>query len=163
MLYPGPQQLYTTDVDTQLQQFIEQKRYTISRSLDGLTELESRMKLVPSKTTLLGLVKHAIYVEKLWFQEARIGSEKPHQNIANGPDESFELTKEDSISSVLQQFEVACQESRSAVQATPGSEIWPGHNRGPLSVYWILLHVLQEHAQHCGHIDILREQILATR
>ena len=31
----------------------------------------------------------------------------------------------------------------------------------PLS--WILLHVLRELAQHCGHADILREQILATR
>jgi hypothetical protein len=30
-------------------------------------------------------------------------------------------------------------------------------------VQWILLHVLREHAQHCGHADILREQILASR
>ncbi|WP_315969077.1 mycothiol transferase [Nigerium massiliense] len=25
------------------------------------------------------------------------------------------------------------------------------------------LHVLREHAQHCGHADILREQVLARR
>jgi hypothetical protein len=34
-------------------------------------------------------------------------------------------------------------------------------HRGPLPLHWVLLHVLRELAQHCGHIDILREQILA--
>ena len=28
---------------------------------------------------------------------------------------------------------------------------------------WIYLHVLRELAQHCGHADILREQILSAR
>ncbi|WP_239095728.1 mycothiol transferase [Micromonospora lutea] len=33
--------------------------------------------------------------------------------------------------------------------------------RGPLPLRWIYLHVLREFAQHCGHADILREQILS--
>ncbi|WP_267489730.1 mycothiol transferase [Enemella dayhoffiae] len=33
----------------------------------------------------------------------------------------------------------------------------------PLGLRWIQLHVLREHAQHCGHADILREQVLARR
>jgi hypothetical protein len=28
---------------------------------------------------------------------------------------------------------------------------------------WIYLHLLREYAQHCGHPDILREQLLAAR
>ena len=35
-----------------------------------------------------------------------------------------------------------------------------GNRRGPLGVRWVYLHVLGELAQHCGHADILREQIL---
>jgi len=35
--------------------------------LDGLTEEQVRRSLVPSRTTLLGLVKHATFVEKVWF------------------------------------------------------------------------------------------------
>ena len=35
-----------------------------------------------------------------------------------------------------------------------------GYWRGPLPLRWVYLHVLRELAQHCGHADILREQIL---
>ena len=32
--------------------------------------------------------------------------------------------------------------------------------RGSLPLRWVYLHVLRELAQHCGHADIMREQIL---
>jgi Protein of unknown function (DUF664) len=35
-----------------------------------------------------------------------------------------------------------------------------GYRRGPLPLRWVYLHVLRELAQHSGHADILREQIL---
>jgi hypothetical protein len=35
-----------------------------------------------------------------------------------------------------------------------------GYRLGPLPLRWVYLHVLRELAQHCGHADILREQIL---
>jgi len=42
----------------------------LTSCLDGLTEEQARRSLVPSRTTLLGLVKHATFVEKVWFDEA---------------------------------------------------------------------------------------------
>ncbi len=42
----------------------------LKRCLDGLTEEQVRRSLVPSRTTLLGLVKHTTFVEKVWFDEA---------------------------------------------------------------------------------------------
>ncbi|MFI7521169.1 mycothiol transferase [Micromonospora globbae] len=39
-------------------------------------------------------------------------------------------------------------------------DILRGHRRGPLPLRWVYLHVLRELAQHCGHADILREQLL---
>jgi hypothetical protein len=38
-----------------------------------------------------------------------------------------------------------------------------GHWLGPLPLRWVYLHALREFAQHCGHADILREQILSGR
>ena len=35
-----------------------------------------------------------------------------------------------------------------------------GYWRGPLPLRWVYLHVLRELAQHGGHADILREQVL---
>lgn len=40
-------------------------------------------------------------------------------------------------------------------------DVVPGNRRGPLPLRWVLLHVLRELAQHCGHADVLREQVLA--
>ncbi|WP_363326392.1 DUF664 domain-containing protein, partial [Haloactinopolyspora sp.] len=34
-----------------------------------------------------------------------------------------------------------------------------GNRRGPLPLRWVYMHMLRELAQHCGHADILREQI----
>jgi hypothetical protein len=38
-----------------------------------------------------------------------------------------------------------------------------GNRRGPLPLRWVYLHMLRELAQHGGHADILREQVLASR
>lgn len=40
------------------------------------------------------------------------------------------------------------------------SDVVRGNRRGPLPLRWVYMHVLRELAQHCGHADILREQLL---
>ena len=46
----------------------------------------------------------------------------------------------------------------------PGNRVLlRGHRLGPLPLRWVYLHALREFAQHCGHADILREQILSGR
>jgi Protein of unknown function (DUF664) len=42
-------------------------RAALRACLDDLTEEQARRSLVPSRTTLLGVVKHAAYAEKVWF------------------------------------------------------------------------------------------------
>ena len=46
----------------QLSAFVDEHRRMLAGCLDGLTEDEMRASLVPSRTTLLGLVKHATFV-----------------------------------------------------------------------------------------------------
>jgi hypothetical protein len=158
---PDSPEVFSADIDTQLDAFIDHHRAGLGRSLDGLTEEEAQRSLVPSKTTLLGLVKHAAFVERVWFQEARTGRSRSELGIPTGPDESFTITPEDTIVSVVADFTAACEDSRSAALGVPGDTLWSGNRRGQLTLRWIRLHVLREHAQHCGHADILREQILA--
>ena len=54
----------------QCEAFLDEHREALRACLDGLTEEQARRRLVPSETTLLGLVKHATFVEKVWFDEA---------------------------------------------------------------------------------------------
>jgi hypothetical protein len=135
----------------------------LAASLDGHAEEEARRRLVPSETTLLGLVKHATFVERVWFEEARTGRGRTELGLPEESGDSFVLEAQDTIPSIREAFLSACEASRAVTEELEGDEIWSGNRRGPLPVQWILLHVLREHAQHCGHADILREQILASR
>ncbi|WP_374700674.1 DUF664 domain-containing protein [Rhodococcus sp. BS-15] len=57
------------DDRTQLEAFIEDYRIAIEATLDGLTEEQARERLVPSATTLLGLLKHVTWMQRVWFEE----------------------------------------------------------------------------------------------
>jgi Protein of unknown function (DUF664) len=146
----------------QLEAFLDEHREALHDCLDGLTEEQSRRSLVPSRTTLLGLVKHAIFVEKVWFDEAVTCRSRAEIGIPAGPDESFLLTDEDTIESVRAAYRAVCDASRHAAAALNLDDLVHGNRRGPLPLRWVYLHVLRELAQHCGHADILREQILAA-
>ena len=51
----------------QLVAFLDDNRDEVLAGLDGLTDEQARRRLVPSRTTPLAIVKHAIFVEKVWF------------------------------------------------------------------------------------------------
>ncbi|MEU4475538.1 DinB family protein [Micromonospora sp. NPDC023888] len=145
----------------QFEAFIDEHRRALSGCLDGLTEEQARRSLVPSRTTLLGLVKHAAFVEKVWFDEAVTCRPRSEIGIPATPDESFILNDEDTIASVQRAHREACEASRRATASLGLDDILRGHRRGPLPLRWVYLHVLRELAQHCGHAEILREQLLA--
>jgi hypothetical protein len=144
----------------QFEVFLDEHRSELNRCLDGLTEDQARQSLVPSQTTLLGLVKHATFVEKVWFDEAVTCRSRAEIGIPTTSDESFILHDDETISSVQQAHREACDSSRRATSPLGLDDRVYGYWRGPLPLRWVYLHVLRELAQHCGHADILREQIL---
>jgi hypothetical protein len=146
----------------QLETFIDEHRAALGACLDGLTEEQARRSLVPSRTTLLGLVKHSIYAEKVWFGEAVTGRSRQELGLPSSAGDSFILTGEDTIESVRRAHSEACEASRRATTGLGLDDVLRGHRWGPLPLRWVYLHVLREFAQHCGHADILREQILSA-
>src|SRR5215469_11195334 len=143
----------------QFEAFIDQHRSALNRCLDGLTEEQARRSLVRSRTTLLGLVKHATFVEKVWFDEAVTCRSRAEIGIPATPDESFILADDDTIAAVQRAHREACEASRRATASLGLDDTVHGNRRGPLPLRWVYLHVLRELAQHCGHADILREQL----
>jgi hypothetical protein len=146
-------------VRIQFEVFLDEHRAGLNACLDGLTEEQARRSLVPSRTTLLGLVKHATFVEKVWFDEGITGRSRADIGLPQTPDESFILDAEDTIPSVQRAHREACESSRRAASSLGLDDLVRGNRRGPLPLRWVYLHVLRELAQHCGHADILREQI----
>jgi hypothetical protein len=144
----------------QFELFLDEHRGARNRCLDGLTEEQVRRRLVASQTTLLGLVKHATFVEKVWFDEALTGRSRADIGIPAASDESFVLDDEDTIATVRLAHREACEASRRAAASLGLDDTVLGYWRGPLPLRWVYLHVLRELAQHCGHADILRQRLI---
>jgi hypothetical protein len=77
------------------------------------------------------------------------------------PDESFRLADDDTIASVTAVHREACATARTAIADLRLDAVVTGHRGGPRTLRWVYLQVLRELAHHCGHADILREQVLA--
>ncbi len=163
MADPDRAEIFSAPIDEQLPVFVDQHRQLLIGLLDGVDEEEARLALVPSRTTLLGLVKHAIFVERVWFEEAVTGRSRAELGLPDTPDESFELHPDDTVASVAAVYRETIARSRSAVAGMTLEDVLPGNRRGPLPLSWVYLHVLRELAQHCGHGGILKEQIIARR
>ena len=152
---------WTTEMRGRIEELLDDYRASLHDCLDELTEDEVRARLVPSKTTLLGLLKHVTYVEGVWFDQAVTGRSYKEIGIASTPDRSFTLTRADTIASVRDAHRRRCESSRRAMAELSFEDVVTG--RGDCSVWALQLQVLRELAQHAGHADILREQILARR
>ena len=145
--------VWTTDLRKRLDELLDEYRASLHDSLDGLTEDEARLRLVPSKTTLLGLLKHVTYVEGVWFEQAISGRSYADIGIPSTPDRSFTLDDADTIASVQEAHRSRCEVSRRTMARLTLDVIVDG--RGDRSVWSLLLQVLRELAHHAGHADIL--------
>ena len=142
-----------------LEGFLEYHRRVLSGKLRGLSEEDARRRLVPSLTTLLGLVSHAAAVERNWFQHHLGG--KPREEIdgnARGDAPSWDVAGQ-AIAGVIAGFDRACAASRQIAAGFTLDQTVPRDGLGQVSVRWIYVHIIREHARHIGHADILREQI----
>ena len=146
----------------QIESFLHDNRAEIVALLDGLTEEKARRPLVPSLTTLLGLVKHAAFAEGVWFDVALAGRTRAEIGLPRTVDDSFVLTDDDTIESVRAQYRRAWANAEEIAAAYSLDDLAVHNRRGPLSLRWIYLHMIEELARHAGHGDILREQILAA-
>lgn len=148
----------TGDEKTMLGAFLDRYRETIIWKLGGVSTAEASRRLVPSASTLLGIVKHLAYVERGWFRLRFAGESVtfPWTEAEEDNDPDFRIDPADTLESVtaLYQREIA----RSRAIAGPASLDDLARNmENPRSLRWIMVHMIEETARHAGHADILRE------
>lgn len=146
----------------QLEAFLHDNRREVVATLDGLTEEQARRRLVPSATTPLAIVKHCVFVEKVWFHVSLAGRTRAEVGIPEAAEESWVLTDADTISSVTAAYRAAWAEADALAASYDLDDLATHNRRGPLTLRWIYVHMVEELARHAGHADILREQILAA-
>jgi hypothetical protein len=143
-----------------LEGFLEYHRRVVRGKLRGLSEQDARRRLVPSLTTMLGLVSHAAAVERNWFQHYLAG--QPREEItgnARGDAPSWDVAADQTIAGVIAEFDRACAASRQIAAGFALDQTVPHDQLGQVSLRWIYVHIIREHARHIGHADIIREQI----
>jgi hypothetical protein len=100
-------------------------------------------------------------MQRVWFEECIGGRPRLELGLVHIPEESFQLADDDTVTSVKAAHRQACATARAAVADLSLDAVVTGHRAGPRTLHWVYLQVLREVARHCGHADILREQILA--
>jgi uncharacterized damage-inducible protein DinB len=137
--------------------FLDYFRATVVMKVDGLSDADGAMRLVPSLTTVSGLVQHLADVERFWFQDRIDGQQGvPTRWSAEDPDGEFRVSETDSVAKIIEDYEAACRQSREVLQRYELEDRCRGGD-GRQSVRWVLVHMIEETGRHCGHLDILRE------
>ena len=141
--------------------FLNFLRETILLKMDGLTDEEVRRPHRPSGLTLLGMTKHLAYVERSWFQRTFLGEEVEFPWTKEDPDADWRIEPQESTRDVIALYrqEIARSNQITADHDldTPARKVTPSHEG--LQLRWIVTHLVEETARHCGHADLMREAI----
>jgi hypothetical protein len=139
-------------------------------TVQGLTDVQARLRPTVSELTLGGLVKHVAHQEGNWVRFIVEGPEA----IATPTDAAgfekwaaeFRLLPEETLAGVLAEYKEIAQRTDDLVRTLPDLDAshplpeapWfqPGAVRSARRVF---LHIVAETAQHSGHADILRESL----
>lgn len=131
--------------------------------IEGVPDADLRRSMVPSGTTLLGMVKHLAYVERSWFQNVFMGREVDLPWTDEDPEADFRIEPGETTEQIVQLYRDECEKSRGIISEASLDDLSKGRpdsgKRSGFSLRWIVVHMIEETARHNGHTDILREQI----
>ncbi|MEV5693997.1 DinB family protein [Micromonospora globbae] len=154
----GPVLARTGDERAVLDAFLDFHRAVVLRKLRGLSDADAARRLVPSATTVAGLVKHLTMVEDNWFPCLLApGPGDVYRTDEEDAAASFALAEDDTVDSLAAGYERACARSRATAARFDLDHVVPHPQLGEVSLRWILVHMIEETARHAGHADILRE------
>ncbi len=132
----------------------------------GLTAEQLQLPHPPSTLTLSRLIGHMAVVEYYWFREVLDGADEPEPYASldwdADPDAEMTLAQTWTVDELLGRFEEAVADSRRRVdRAASLDQLAATSNREGehWSLRWILVHMIEEYARHCGHADLIRESI----
>jgi uncharacterized damage-inducible protein DinB len=144
-----------------LASMLDYARATVHAKCAGIAEEDARRAPLPTSplTTISGLVSHLRWVEYWWFEVMLLGAEDRGPWTDDDPDREMRIALRVPIAELLADYAASCARYRGLVASldldTPSKK--PISTGEPVTLRWILLHLIEETARHNGHIDILRE------
>lgn len=146
--------------------FLDYQRATMLQKADGLTRAQLAQPLPSSPLTLAGLLNHLAKVEDNWFRVRFAGLPaagwRAGVDSSADPDWDFHTAAALEPESLRDRYRAACAASREIVEQVQDLDqlsALPRRDGGPVTLRWILIHMVEETARHAGHADLLREAI----
>ena len=160
---PPDDPAFVADERTTLVGFLDYYRAVLLRKAAGLSQAELAVRLGPSSLTIGGLLKHMAYVEDGWFHEGWSGrpAVEPWAGVdwSAQPDWDHESASDDAPHELAELYAEAIERSRASVADSHDLGASVDIRGRRFSLRWILVHMIEEYARHCGHADLIRESI----
>ncbi|MFJ4715105.1 DinB family protein [Streptomyces sp. NPDC088785] len=151
---------------------LAKQRHFLTFTARDLTDEQAGLRTTASELCVGGLIKHVTSVERSWVRFIQEGpSGLPDFTAMTDADwaeraASFRMLPGETLAGVLAAYEEAAHDTDAVVlaQADLGAS-WPlpkapWHEPGTVwSIRRVLMHLVAETAQHCGHADIIRESL----
>ena len=145
-----------------LTSFLEYYRATLAQKCDGLDAAQLAQRNVePSPLSLLGLIRHMAEVERNWARNFAGEQTTGRYYSKDDPDGDFTnvAADADQVADAYAYWEAEMAHAREVYDAHALDDAFTGRSGRVLSLRWILVHLIEEYARHCGHADFLRERI----
>ena len=146
--------------------FLGWHRATLELKCSGLdAEAMARRSVEPSSLSLLGLVRHLADVERSWFRRLLAGQAAPPLFYSpEDPDGDFDGARPEPalVAEAWQAWREEVTFAEHFVAAAPSLDMVgerEDKSPGPISLRWVLTHMIEEYCPHNGHADLLRERI----
>ncbi|TAM90646.1 MAG: DinB family protein [Jatrophihabitans sp.] len=144
--------------------FLDHYRATLALKCEGLTPEQLAERAVPpSSLSLLGLVRHMGEVEKGWFRAFAGEPTEWRYSTDDDPDGDFDGTvgTQECVDDAFAYWQGEVGHAREIVAGARDLDetLYRERSDTTHSLRWILVHMIEEYARHCGHADLLRERI----
>lgn len=148
-----------SEVDT-LGALLDYSRATVRAKCAGLSDEDAARALIPTSPlmTVKGIVHHLRWVESWWFETVFLGTDLEYPWTDAEPDREMSLALGIPLAGLLDEYDEVCARSRAVANGHDWDAFAQREGRkGPLTLRWIVAHMLEETSRHCGHLDLIRE------
>jgi Protein of unknown function (DUF664) len=155
---------YRGDESTVVSWLLDYHRQVLLHKVDGITAQQARSTISPSDLSLLGLIRHLAGAEQYWFADVFLGLNEPsHWDDPDDRDRDFHPLDTDTMDDALAALHHEIERARQIASTTSFDTLSVGQRDDQqVNLRWIMVHLVEEYARHCGHADLLREAIDGT-
>jgi hypothetical protein len=140
-----------------LESMLDFYRATVVTKVAGLSDDQAFTAAVPPSTlTPATVVKHLAGTERFWFSIDFANLDVSWPWADDDLHGNFRIEPGDTLATIVADYVEECASSRRAIAEADLDDPARGENMD-FTLRFAMIHMIEETARHCGHLDLLRE------